>query len=97
MDSENTIIYETIRKEVDSVSLCHSVLFGFLFYFFYLLNIKSGIGEHLPRADISINVSEASLISSFCILFLLFLKKLKSTNQLFVLLRQLFDFLTGFG
>lgn len=32
MDLENTVVYESIRKEMDSVSLC--VLFGFLFYFF---------------------------------------------------------------
>lgn len=86
-------------KEGDGliVTLSLYVLFGFLFYFFYLLNLKSDIGEHLPRADISISVSEASLMSSFCILFLLFLKKLKSINQLFVLWRQLFDFRMGFG
>lgn len=33
MDLENSIVYESIRKEMDSVSLC--VLFGVLFYFIY--------------------------------------------------------------
>lgn len=69
---------------------------GFLFYFSYLLNRKSDIEEHILKADNSINVSEASLMSSFCILFLLVLKELKSISQFFVLLRQLFDFLMSF-
>lgn len=83
-------------KEGDglSVTLC---LFGFCFTFFYLLNIKSDIKEHLLKADIRINVSEASWMSSFCILFLLVLKEFKSVSQFFVLVRRLFDFLMGFG
>lgn len=69
---------------------------GFWFFFFCLLNIKSDIEEHLLKAGISINVSEASLVSLFCILFLLVLKELKSITQFFVFLRWLI-FLTGFA
>lgn len=94
MDIENTMVYESIRKGMDSVSLY--VLLGFCFTF-YLLNTKSDIKEHLLKADISINVSEASSVSSFCILFLLILKELKSISQFFVLIRRLFDFLMSFG
>lgn len=93
MDLESTIVYESIREEMDSVSLC--VLFGFLFYL--LLKRRSDFQEHILKADNSINVSEASLMSSFCIFFLLVLKELKSISQFFVLLRQLFDFLMDFG
>lgn len=75
MDLENTIVYESVREEMDSVSLCFICIFVLLFF---LLNRKSDIEEHLLKADISINVSEASLMSSFCILFLLALKELKS-------------------
>lgn len=32
MDFENTIVYESIRKEIDSVSVC--VLFGFFVLLF---------------------------------------------------------------